>query len=81
MLGDETLKDGKNLANFYFIYLLGNTIKEYQNKWSLIPKYMLIFVWLLLNTCLVMIFLLFPESRWLGDENVLFVLQSWYNVK
>jgi hypothetical protein len=61
MLGDETLKDGKNLANFYFIYLLGNTIKEYQNKWSLIPKYMLIFVWLLLNTCLVMIFCFFPN--------------------
>ncbi len=32
--GDIALQDGKNLVNFIFLYLLGNTLKVSQDKWQ-----------------------------------------------
>ena len=32
--GDPSLSDGKNLANFSLLYLLGNTLHAYEERWK-----------------------------------------------
>lgn len=55
--GDPSVADGKNLANFSLLYVLGNTLHHYEKefkKWSnriLIPIYLVLNLTLILGYC------------------------------
>ena len=47
--GDITLQDGKNLVNFIFLYLLGNTLKVSQDKWQPWNVWLLLGIFVAIN--------------------------------
>ena len=47
--GDIALQDGKNLVNFIFLYLLGNTLKVLQDKWKSWNVWLLLGVFVAIN--------------------------------
>lgn len=60
--GDPSLSDGKNLANFSLIYVLGNTLKYYRTQWELWSNKLLIPIYILLNFSLVLLFCYYNDS-------------------
>lgn len=62
MQGDSSLKDGKNLVNFMFLYFLGWTIHHYQSIWGNIRKYCWIMLFIVLNS--LTFFILFKFNRY-----------------
>lgn len=61
-LCDTALNDGKNLANFVFLYVVGNTLHTYERKWrQWLTKTILCF-YLLLNLVLVASYIFFKNS-------------------
>lgn len=61
--GDETLRTGKNLINFVFLYLVGNQIKETKYIWERINAKWLFVGYLLFNLVLVEGYLCFYSTR------------------
>lgn len=57
--GDPSLSDGKNIVNFCFLYVLGNTINYFRFN-SKIRKRTLLFSWGLINIILVTTFIYSP---------------------
>lgn len=51
--GDPSLSDGKNVLNFMFIYLIGNSLKVYKGLLDCINKKQLITAFTILSTFLV----------------------------
>ena len=61
--GDPSLSDGKNLANFLFLYVVGNTLNKYRPYWEKQKYSGLISVYIVLNVALVALYLLSgPET-------------------
>lgn len=54
--GDPSLVEGKNLCNFIFLYVVGNTLREYVHIWSRIHWKYYIIVYLFYNVFLVILF-------------------------
>ena len=52
--GDGALEDGKNLINFIFLYLVGNTLKMTQERWSRISYRLLGCAYIVLNASLIL---------------------------
>lgn len=61
-LGDPSLSDGKNLANFSFLYVLGNTLHYYEDKWRKISHRLLLIIYFFMNIILVCAYSLFAGS-------------------
>lgn len=59
---DPALNDGKNFANFIFIYLIGNTLRIYSAHWKCIKISKLIAVYIILNIFLVTCFCIFHDN-------------------
>ena len=57
--GDPSLSDGKNLANFSLLYLLGNTLHAYEKQWKRFSNKYLIPLYFLLNLLLVLLYCMF----------------------
>lgn len=55
--GDITLSSGKNLTNFLFLYVVGNTLRVYKGKWSGIPIWKMLTIYLLINISIVGMFM------------------------
>lgn len=53
MGGDPTLKDGKNLVNFIFIYLVGYEISQFESRLYSISIYKLVVMLFALNSLLI----------------------------
>lgn len=73
--GDVALQDGKNLVNFIFLYLLGNTLKFTQKRWQLWN------VWLLLGGFIginVLTFVTLYLSYGTGLHKIIFNLSFYY---
>ncbi|WP_294958697.1 acyltransferase family protein [uncultured Fibrobacter sp.] len=64
--GDPSLHDGKNIANFIFLYILGHTIHHYKNMWKDIPKITITFAILLLNLVIFSLLVLFSRNTIIG---------------
>ncbi len=60
---DISLIDGKNLANFILIYMIGNTIKIEQDKLSQISCKTFLGLFFLMNTVLVFFYCYFYNTR------------------
>lgn len=60
--GDSSLSDGKNVLNFMFIYLIGNSLKVYQEKFNHINKKQLFAAFILLSTFLVIAYMYTAEN-------------------
>lgn len=58
--GDPALVGGKNLTNFIFLYVLGNTLHLLQHKINAISQVKLVVVYLSLNIFLVAAFMCIP---------------------
>lgn len=70
--GDPSLKDGKNIANFMFLYLLGNTIRYYKSHWLYWKKIYIILIYLMLNATLMLSLIFFPRNTNIGSYIWLF---------
>lgn len=73
--GDVALQDGKNLVNFIFLYLLGNTLKFTQERWQSWN------VWLLLGGFIginVLTFVTLYFSYGTGLHKIIFNLSFYY---
>lgn len=66
LTGDASLSDGKNLTNFVFLYLLGNTIRRYYNLWTRIEKTWIAITYVCLNIVLIFLNYTFPKSTTVG---------------
>ena len=66
MQGDESLSDGKNLINFSFLYFLGNTIRDYREKWTRVPQIYLWLAWIVLNATIVSLLLCYTKETPIG---------------
>lgn len=53
IMGDRYLVEGKNLTNVLMFYVLGNTIRQYQEKWKRLPMYQFVIAAILLNASFV----------------------------
>lgn len=60
--GDPSLSDGKNLANFSLLYLLGNTLHAYEERWKGFSNKYLIPLYFSMNFLLVFLYCLFDGS-------------------
>ena len=49
------LSDGKNLTNFLLLYVVGNTLKEYRQRWVIIPQWKLLLSFIIINTIVITI--------------------------
>ena len=49
MKGDLSLIDGKNLVNFIFLYMLGDTLRYSESIWQKIKNRWLLLMWISLN--------------------------------
>lgn len=67
MQGDSSLKDGKNLVNFMFLYFLGWTIHHYQSVWENVRKYCWIVFFMILNCLTFIILLKFNRHSYIGQ--------------
>ena len=61
-MGDMTLAGGKNLTNFLLLYVIGNTLHEYKDKWQRIPQWQLIASFIMLNAVLVIVWMCFHDG-------------------
>lgn len=59
---DPALHDGKNLANFILLYLIGNTLRAYADKWKSIKMKKLVAAYILLNLALFIGYGLLQET-------------------
>jgi surface polysaccharide O-acyltransferase-like enzyme len=59
---DLSLIDGKNLANFLLLYIIGDTIRHEQHRWKVVPNWCFFFAFILLNTVLSVSYVLFSNS-------------------
>ena len=66
--GDQSLSDGKNLANFIFLYLLGHTICINLPQLMKIKITFYLVVFLILNFGLITTLLIFPHGTLVGNE-------------
>lgn len=66
LTGDASLSDGKNLTNFVFLYLLGNTIRCYSNWCTRIEKTWIAITYICLNIALIFLNYTFPKSTTVG---------------
>lgn len=64
--GDPSLCDGKNIANFTFLYILGHTIHHYKNIWKAIPIKLITLSILLLNLAIFSLLFLFNRGTTIG---------------
>lgn len=71
--GDPFLDGGKNLLHFYFLYALGNEIKQRQKYFSQIQVKLLFLVYLAINVFVVFIF-----AKVLGRFYYSEVLYDWF---
>ena len=55
--GDPSLQDGKNLANFIFLYVIGNTLNRYKSYWERFKYSRLVPIFIGLNIILVISYL------------------------
>lgn len=53
---DQTMHEGYDILNFIFLYLLGNTLSEYQKQLGKIPTWSVICLWLLFNAVFMIAF-------------------------
>lgn len=51
--GCMSLIEGKNLTNFILLYVVGDTLRVYRDKWERIPRWMLIVSFLVLNAIIL----------------------------
>ncbi|MBR0262501.1 MAG: acyltransferase family protein [Bacilli bacterium] len=58
---DISLIDGKNLANFMLIYIIGDTIRQEQQRWKVVPNWCFFFAFILLNLLLSTSYVLFSD--------------------
>lgn len=56
--GCIALLEGKNLTNFLLLYVVGNTLKVYSEKWKLIPYWILICLLLVINAVVLLLYML-----------------------
>ncbi len=54
---DITLIDGKNIANFILIYIIGDTIRKEHNRWTKFSNLSFVLCFLLLNVILVSLYI------------------------
>lgn len=66
IMGDSAYLDGKNIAMFMTLYVLGDILKEIQPKINRIPNWLFLIVWLFLNVILIILFILYNGST-IGD--------------
>ena len=59
---DRSLIDGKNLALFMFLYVLGDSLKSFREKTDKIATYVLVASYLILNLLLVMTYITFSDT-------------------
>lgn len=60
---DITLIDGKNIANFILIYIIGNSIRVEQNRIASFSNWFFICGFFLLNSVLFLLFVFFYNSK------------------
>ncbi len=60
---DITLIDGKNLANFMLIYIIGNTIRVEQNRIDRISKWCFLGVYFVLNVVIISLYLFYYNTN------------------
>lgn len=60
---DITLIDGKNLANFMLIYIIGNTIRIEQNRIAKISKWYFLCVFFVLNVVIISLYLFYYNTN------------------
>ncbi len=73
--GDISLSDGKNLVNFSLIYVIGNTLKFYKDKYDKIPITYLLISYFMLNIFIVVIYYMFHGT---SLSKVLWILSFPY---
>lgn len=56
--GCIALLEGKNLTNFILLYVVGNTLKVYREKWEKIPSWILILSFLVINIVTLLLWML-----------------------
>lgn len=59
---DPALNDGKNLANFVFLYVVGNTLHFYAGTWRQWSTKVILYFYLFLNLVLIVSYILFKNS-------------------
>lgn len=64
--GDPSLQDGKNLANFIFLYVIGNTLNRYKSYWERFRYSRLIPAFIVINIALVVSYLSVGSSSIMG---------------
>lgn len=74
--GDASLVDGKNLVNFTFLYIVGNTIRSSRNIWQTVKIKYFIGAYILLNIGLQLSYNLFYDTF---VSNKIFLLSYGYN--
>lgn len=60
---DSSLKEGYCLTTFMFFYVVGDTLRAYREKWIIIPRSTLWYVFLVYNVVLVVLFTKFGSLR------------------
>lgn len=60
--GDSSLLDGKNLANFSLLYVMGNTLSAYKKQWSRWSNKVLIPTYIIFNLLVVSVFCTFADT-------------------
>lgn len=61
-MGDSSLANGKNLVNFSLLYVLGDTLRVYKDRWEKWTNKILIPSYLFLNISLVSLNCIFSDS-------------------
>lgn len=60
--GDPMMSDGKNVVNFIFLYMIGNTLSTYKHLFEKVKLIKLLFVWGLFNFFLVLSYAIFDNT-------------------
>lgn len=55
--GCIALIEGKNLTNFILLYVVGNTLKVYRDKWDKVPSWILIVLFLVINAVILLLWM------------------------
>lgn len=64
--GDPSLQDGKNLANFIFLYVIGNTLNRYKYYWKRFKYSQLVPIFMGINIALVVSYLSVGSNSIMG---------------
>ena len=65
-LGEPSLKDGKNVILFIFLYVVGDFLREFKHYWESIKSVYWALLWLILNVLLVVSWLSLHDTP-IGD--------------